>query len=59
MNRLLLEMRVAARQAPRLYFAPFVGAVEAVRREFRNLQRPIMMSNPAKKAKATKSQAKA
>lgn len=40
MNRLIYEMKVAARQAPRLYFAPFVGAVNAMTREMRAM-RPV------------------
>lgn len=39
MNRLLIEIKVAAEQAPRLYFAPLVGAFNAVRREVRNLNK--------------------
>jgi hypothetical protein len=39
MNKLLYEMRVAAKQAPRLYFAPFVGAVLAMKKEVRALRR--------------------
>ncbi|WP_158235967.1 hypothetical protein [Limnohabitans sp. B9-3] len=39
MNKLLHEMQIAARQAPRLYFAPFVGAVMAMKKEIRALRR--------------------
>lgn len=39
MNRLLYEMKIAAKQAPRLYFAPFVGAVMAMKKEVRALRR--------------------
>lgn len=39
MNRLLYEMKIAAKQAPRLYFAPFVGAVNAMKKEVRALRR--------------------
>ena len=39
MNKLLYEMQVAAKQAPRLYFAPFVGAVMAMKKEVRALRR--------------------
>ncbi len=39
MNKLLYEMQVAAKQAPRLYFAPFVGAVTAMKKEVRALRR--------------------
>ena len=38
MKRLLFEMKVAAKQAPRLYFAPFVGAVMAMKKEVRTLR---------------------
>jgi len=38
MKRLLFEMKVAAKQAPRLYFAPFVGAVMAMKKEVRALR---------------------
>lgn len=38
MKRLLFEMKVAAKQAPRLYFAPFVGAVIAMKKEVRALR---------------------
>ena len=33
MNAFIQEFAVAARQSPRLFFAPIVGAVDAVRRE--------------------------
>jgi hypothetical protein len=39
MNRLLYEMKIAAKQAPRLYFAPFVGAMTAMKKEIRALRR--------------------
>jgi hypothetical protein len=39
MNRLLHEIKIAAKQAPRLYFAPFVGAVMAMKNEVRALRR--------------------
>ena len=39
MNKLLYEMQVAAKQAPRLYFAPFVGAVMAMKKEVRALRK--------------------
>jgi hypothetical protein len=39
MNKLLHEMQIAAKQAPRLYFAPFVGAVTAMKKEMRALRR--------------------
>jgi hypothetical protein len=39
MNKLLFEMRVAAKQAPRIYFAPFVGAVMAMKKEIQALRR--------------------
>ncbi len=39
MNKLLHEMQIAAKQAPRLYFAPFVGAVKAMKKEIRALRR--------------------
>lgn len=40
MNKVLYEMKLAAEQAPRLYFAPFVGAVLAMKKEARALRRP-------------------
>ena len=52
MNRLIYEMEVAARQAPRLYFAPFVGAVQAMQKEVRALRH-----SPASPAKDTKGHA--
>ena len=52
MNRLIYEMKVAARQAPRLYFAPFVGAVQAMQKEVRALRH-----SPASPAKDTKGHA--
>ena len=39
MKKVLFEMKVAAKQAPRLYFAPFVGAVMAMKKEVRALRR--------------------
>jgi len=48
MKRLLFEMKVAAKQAPRLYFAPFVGAVMAMKKEVRALR-------PSSAKSATKS----
>ena len=47
MTRLLLEMKVAAKQAPRLYFAPFVGAVIAMKKEVRAL-RPTSVKTASK-----------
>ena len=44
MNKLLYEMQVAAKQAPRLYFAPFVGAVMAMKKEVRALRRDARAS---------------
>ena len=48
MNKVLHEMKLAAEQAPRLYFAPFVGAVLAMKKEIRALRRPrvSIASNP-------------
>lgn len=40
MNELLHEIKVAARQASRLYFAPFVGAAKEVMKEVRALRPP-------------------
>jgi hypothetical protein len=40
MNKVLYEMKLAAKQAPRLYFAPFVGAVLEMKKEARALRRP-------------------
>ena len=34
MNRLWYEIKVAARQAPRLYFAPFIGAYKEMHKEY-------------------------
>lgn len=39
MNRVWEEIVYAARQAPRMYFAPFVGAVRETVRVFRQIQR--------------------
>ena len=49
MNKVLYEMKLAAEQAPRLYFAPFVGAVLAMKKEVRALRRPrvSIASTPA------------
>jgi hypothetical protein len=33
------EFVIAAKQAPRLYFAPLIGAINAVRNEFLRVQR--------------------
>jgi hypothetical protein len=33
------EFVSAAKQAPRLYFAPLVGAINAIRNEFQRVQR--------------------
>jgi len=33
MNRVLQEIRVAAYEAPRVYFAPLVGAAKEMRRQ--------------------------
>jgi hypothetical protein len=52
MNKLLYEMQVAAKQAPRLYFAPFVGAVMAMKKEVRALRRssrPATTKDPRSK----------
>ena len=52
MNKLLHEMQIAARQAPRLYFAPFVGAVTAMKKEIRALRRAS--NQPTSKAANSK-----
>ncbi len=39
MNRVWEEIVYAARQVPRMYFAPFVGAVRETVRVFREIQR--------------------
>lgn len=39
MNAFLHEFRIAARQAPRLYFAPLIGVIRALRAEWRRLDR--------------------
>jgi hypothetical protein len=49
MNKLLHEMQIAAKQAPRLYFAPFVGAVMAMKKETLALRRST--NQPASKEK--------
>ncbi|WP_191624719.1 hypothetical protein [Pseudomonas fluorescens] len=33
------EFVIAAKQAPRLFFAPLIGAISAVRNEFQRVQR--------------------
>lgn len=33
MKQLLEEIKIAAKQAPRLYFAPFIGAYQAMKKE--------------------------
>lgn len=33
MNRVLKEVRLAAYEAPRIYFAPLVGAIKEMRRQ--------------------------
>jgi hypothetical protein len=54
MKRLLFEMKVAAKQAPRLYFAPFVGAVVAMKKEVRALrQQPVKTPSKARLPKTT------
>jgi len=47
MNKLLHEMQIAAKQAPRLYFAPFVGAVTAMKKKFA-LYAELQTNQPAK-----------
>ena len=42
MNRLWHEIKVAARQAPRLYFAPFIGAYKEMRKEYLAMRRESM-----------------
>lgn len=37
MNRVLQEVRLAAYEAPRVYFAPLVGAVKEMRRQIQLL----------------------
>lgn len=39
MNRVLQEIRMAAYEAPRVYFAPLVGAVKEMRRQMHLLAR--------------------
>jgi hypothetical protein len=33
------EFVIAAKQAPRLFFAPLVGAIKAIKNEFQRVQR--------------------
>jgi|EndMetStandDraft_3_1072993.scaffolds.fasta_scaffold393637_2 hypothetical protein len=40
MNKVLYEIKLAAKQAPKLYFAPFVGAVLGIKMELRKLRLP-------------------
>lgn len=52
MNRVLKEVRLAAYEAPRVYFAPLVGAVKEMQRQIQLLaearrQTPIR-KNPKK-----------
>ena len=42
MNRLWHEIKVAARQAPRLYFAPFIGAYKEMHKEYLAMRRESM-----------------
>lgn len=39
MNKFLHEFRIAAHQAPRLYFAPLAGVIRAIRAEWQRLDR--------------------
>lgn len=39
MNQVLREIRMAALEAPRVYFAPLVGAVKEMRRQMHLLAR--------------------
>jgi len=39
MNRFFSEFMVAARETPRMYFAPLVGAIKGVRHELRLIER--------------------
>ena len=39
MNAFLHEFRIAARQAPRLYLAPLIGVIRALKAEWRRLDR--------------------
>lgn len=41
MNVFLREFAMAARQSPRLFFAPIVGAVDAVRRELARMNSSV------------------
>jgi hypothetical protein len=53
MKRLLFEMKVAAKQAPRLYFAPFVGAVIAMKKEVRALRQHTVKTPTKSRAPKT------
>jgi hypothetical protein len=53
MKRLLFEMKVAAKQAPRLYFAPFVGAVVAMKKEVRALRQHTIKTPTKSRAPKT------
>jgi hypothetical protein len=37
MSKLMQEIKIAAREAPRVYFAPLVGAAQEMRRQVRLL----------------------
>jgi hypothetical protein len=41
MNAFWHEFGLAARQGPRIYFAPLVGAVRAIRNEMKRLASPV------------------
>ncbi|BBB70272.1 hypothetical protein UNDYM_6019 (plasmid) [Undibacterium sp. YM2] len=37
LNRVLQQIKIAAKETPRLYFAPLVGAIKGIRAEFAKL----------------------
>ena len=38
-NRLVAELLTAAKEAPRLYFSPLMGAIQATRAEFQRVSK--------------------
>lgn len=49
MSAFMREFAKAAQEGPRLFFAPIVGAVEAVRHEMGRWRTPADQTNPARR----------
>lgn len=39
-NPVWTEIKIAAQEAPRMYFAPLVGAIKGIQQQYRKLNQP-------------------